>query len=63
VPVLLLSGGSDPFARIDLLRRASTERLRNVRLVTYPGVGHSLRGVLHEALDEAAAFVRQLDGT
>ena len=28
VPVLLLSGESDPFARIDLLRLAVTERLR-----------------------------------
>jgi len=60
VPVLLLSGESDPFARIDLLRRASTERLRDVRLRTYPRIGHSLRPVLDDALDQAAEFVRQL---
>ena len=40
-PVLLLSGESDPFAEIGLLRRA-VEQLPNARLVTYPGLGHSL---------------------
>ncbi len=45
VPVLLLSGESDPFARIDLLRRASRARLRNVQLTDVstggpqPGLG------------------------
>ena len=34
-PVLLLSGESDPFARIDLLR-ASVGKLPNAELVTYP---------------------------
>lgn len=62
VPVLLLSGASDPFARIDLLRRASRERLRRVHLVTYPRVGHSLQPVLEDALDQAAAFVREFGG-
>src|ERR671919_933240 len=44
VPVLLLSGESDPFARIDLLRAAVKDRLRetDAELVTYPGVGHGL---------------------
>lgn len=60
VPVLLLSGESDPFARLDLLRRAIDERLPAARLVTYPKVGHSLKSVLDDALDEAAAFVRDL---
>jgi predicted alpha/beta-hydrolase family hydrolase len=55
-PVLLLSGESDPFARIDLLRRAA-ERLPNGRLVTYPGVGHGVAPVLDAALDEVAAFI------
>jgi uncharacterized protein len=62
VPVLLLSGGSDPFARIELLRRAIDERMPEARLVTYAGVGHSLKTVLDDALDQAAAFVRELTG-
>jgi predicted alpha/beta-hydrolase family hydrolase len=55
-PVLLLSGESDPFARIDLLRQAVT-RLPDARLVTYPGVGHGLAPILDVALDEIAGFV------
>jgi predicted alpha/beta-hydrolase family hydrolase len=60
LPVLLLSGEADPFARLDLLRLAVAERLPRARLVTFPGQGHSLRPVLDEALDVAAAFVRDL---
>lgn len=60
VPVLFLSGESDPFARIDLLRRALARRLPSARLVTYPRVGHSLKPVLDEALDEATAFIGEL---
>ena len=56
-PVLLLSGESDPFARIDLLREA-VKRLPNGTLVTYPGVGHGVGPVIDRALDEADAFVR-----
>jgi predicted alpha/beta-hydrolase family hydrolase len=56
-PVLLLSGESDPFGRLDLLRRA-VKQLPNARLVTYPGVGHGVRPVLEAALDEADAFIR-----
>jgi pimeloyl-ACP methyl ester carboxylesterase len=56
-PVLLLSGESDPFARIDLLREA-VGRLPNATLVTYPGVGHGVGPVLDEALDAADAFLR-----
>ena len=55
-PVLLLSGEADPFARIDLLRTAA-EQLPDATLVTYPGVGHGLRPVLRQALDELATFV------
>jgi predicted alpha/beta-hydrolase family hydrolase len=55
-PVLLLSGESDPFARIDLLRDA-VARLPDARLVTYPRLGHTLRPVLDDALDRAAAFL------
>jgi len=58
-PVLLLSGESDPFARIDLLREAVT-RLPNAELLTWPKLGHGLAPVLDEALDRVAAFVRSL---
>lgn len=57
VPVLLLSGESDPFARIDLLRQAVAEHLPQARLVTYPRQGHSLKAVLDAALDEVSGFV------
>lgn len=60
VPVLLLSGESDPFARLDLLRHAVSERLPTAHLVTYPKVGHSLKPVLDDALDRALEFVREL---
>lgn len=55
-PVLLLSGESDPFARLDLLRRA-TKRLPDATLVTWPRLGHGLGPVLDEALDHVAVFV------
>jgi predicted alpha/beta-hydrolase family hydrolase len=59
-PVLLLSGESDPFARIDLLR-ASVALLQDPKLITWPGVGHGLTKVLDEALDLVAEFVNSLD--
>ena len=55
-PVLLLSGESDPFARIDLLR-ASVSQLKQAELVTYPRLGHTLKPVLENALDRAATFL------
>ena len=55
-PVLLLSGESDPFAKIDLLR-ASVAKLPHAELVTYPRLGHTLKPVLEDALDRAAAFL------
>jgi predicted alpha/beta-hydrolase family hydrolase len=58
-PVLLLSGEADPFADIDLLRKA-VRQLRKAELVTYPRTGHGLPGVLDQALDRAAAFVKGL---
>jgi uncharacterized protein len=60
-PVLLLSGESDPFARIDLLR-AAIGRLSTVELVTYPRLGHGLRPVLPDVLDRVAAFLTALGG-
>jgi len=60
VPALLLSGTSDPFARIDLLE-ASMPALADGRLVTWPRLGHSLLPVREAALDLIAAFLAQLD--
>ena len=51
----------DPFARLDLLERAIGERLPEAKLVTYPKLGHSLKPVLDEALEEVATFVRRLE--
>jgi uncharacterized protein len=58
-PVLLLSGESDPFARIDLLRK-SVRLLPRAELVTFPGVGHGLVSVVDAAMDRVARFVRDL---
>jgi predicted alpha/beta-hydrolase family hydrolase len=55
-PVLLLSGESDPFARIDLLRR-HVQTLRDAELVTYPGFGHGLTKVMDDAVGRIAEFV------
>jgi pimeloyl-ACP methyl ester carboxylesterase len=60
-PVLLLSGEADPFARIALLRKVAG-RLANAELVTYPRLGHTLKPVLDDALDRAAAFLLGLPG-
>ena len=57
-PVLLLSGESDPFARLDLLREA-VGRLPNARLRTWRGLGHGLGPVRDEAVSEIAAFVAE----
>jgi alpha-beta hydrolase superfamily lysophospholipase len=61
-PVLLLSGESDPFARIELLR-AAIPLLEHGELVTYPGLGHTLKPVMDDVLDRVAAFVEGLTGT
>ncbi len=58
-PVLLLSGEADPFARIELLR-AYVARLRKAELVTYPGLGHTLKPVLEDVLDRTAHFIAAL---
>ena len=57
-PVLLLSGESDPFATIELLR-ASVPLLPDGQLVTYPRLGHTLKPALPEVLDRVAAFLRE----
>jgi pimeloyl-ACP methyl ester carboxylesterase len=59
--VLLLSGEADPFARIELLR-AAVPLLRQAELVTYPGLGHTLRPVLEDALDRTARFLAAIAG-
>ena len=56
-PVLLLSGESDPFARVDLLREA-VGQLPTATLVTYPGVGHGVGPVIAAAIDEVDAFLK-----
>jgi len=59
-PALLLSGTSDPFARLDLLEGAMP-LLRDGRLVTYPRLGHGLGPVMADALDRIATFLSGLD--
>lgn len=60
-PVLFLSGEADPFARIELLRRAIAERLPEAGLVTWPRVGHGLTPVVEQAADAIVAFVDGLE--
>jgi uncharacterized protein len=55
-PALFLSGDADPFARMDLLRDRIT-LIGDAELVTYPHLGHTLKPVLEDALDRAAAFL------
>lgn len=61
-PVLLLSGESDPFANVALLRRA-VGRLPNAELVTYPGVRHGIGPVLGDALERISAWIGRLPAT
>jgi predicted alpha/beta-hydrolase family hydrolase len=61
-PVLFLSGESDPFARLELLR-AAVSRIAWATLVTYPRLGHTLKPVLDDALDRAQRFVEEIDST
>jgi predicted alpha/beta-hydrolase family hydrolase len=58
-PVLVLNGEDDELSPIDVLRQKVT-LLPNGRLVSFPRSGHQLEGALDEALDIAAAFVRNL---
>jgi predicted alpha/beta-hydrolase family hydrolase len=61
-PVLLLSGESDPFARIELLRTA-VGLLPSAELVTYPRLGHTLKPVLEDVLDRTARFIGALSSS
>jgi predicted alpha/beta-hydrolase family hydrolase len=61
IPALLLSGASDPFARIDLLE-ASMAMLPKGRLERWPNVGHGLLPVREAALDRIAAFLTEVAG-
>lgn len=58
-PVLLLSGESDPFARIDLLRKHA-QTLPKAELFTYPGVGHGLGKVMDDAVNRITDFLSRL---
>lgn len=58
-PVLLLSGESDPFATIGLLR-AAVPLLPSAELVTYPRLGHGLRPVFDDALARIVAFANRV---
>ena len=58
-PVLLLSGEADPFATLQLLRRA-VARLPNAELVTYPGVRHGIGPVLDDALVRIDTWIARL---
>jgi len=60
IPALLLSGTSDPFARIDLLEAAMPTLVRG-RLETWPGLGHGLLPVREAALDRIAAFLAEVE--
>ena len=55
-PVLVLSGESDPFARIDLLRQHISS-LPSAELVTYPGVGHGLTKKMDDAVSRIVEFL------
>jgi len=58
-PVLLLSGESDPFAKIQLLREV-VPRLPHAQLETYPRLGHGLDAVREDALDRIASWLKEL---
>jgi predicted alpha/beta-hydrolase family hydrolase len=58
-PVLIVQGESDPFGSPDELRREA-RKLREVRVVTLPGTGHTLKERLDDALAAAADWIARL---
>ncbi len=58
-PALVVNGEADELSPIDELRE-KVALLPRGRLVSFPRAGHGLEGVLDEALDVAADFVRSL---
>jgi predicted alpha/beta-hydrolase family hydrolase len=60
LPVLLLSGDRDPFARIELLRTA-VKQLPRAELVVFPGMGHGLKARADDVVTRVVEFVRALD--
>jgi uncharacterized protein len=60
-PTLFLSGESDPFAKVDLLREAVTRVGGPAELVTYPKLGHGVVPVLDDVLDRVARFLSTID--
>jgi predicted alpha/beta-hydrolase family hydrolase len=57
-PTLFLSGDRDPFANLELLKKKIT-LIPDARLEVFKGQGHGLLAVLDQALDVAAAFIRE----
>jgi uncharacterized protein len=60
-PTLFLSGESDPFAKVDLLREAVARVGGPAELVTYPKLGHGVIPVLDDVLDRVARFLSTVD--
>jgi predicted alpha/beta-hydrolase family hydrolase len=57
-PTLFLSGDRDPFANLELLKK-KIKLIPDARLEVFKGQGHGLLAVLDQALDVAAAFIRE----
>ena len=58
-PVLVLSGGRDQFARVDLLRKA-VKRLAHADVHVYSGMRHGLTAVAGDVAERIAAFLAGL---
>ncbi len=61
-PVLILQGEADALSPIEELRRLVARAL-TIRLITFPGAPHNLGASLPAALDHAAAFIHELEGS